>query len=544
MRNWVLSLVFLSLTWMCLDSGAQISKPNFQDPSGRWVGLYTAGHRRVFVVIRMKKENGKWVGTYNRPVLDWENDLDLRALTIHGNTINFELGESSSAIHVDTRWIANSLQGKVSSAGTRGKIILEPTATLSKDYMDTLAGDYETAAGDSYVIERENNYLCFLNRRTGRSGRLMPASETEFWSGPSLDIWYPQEFRFEFGRVGDGQPTQLKVSERGKQKIVADRKELYRKEEVAFRNAETKLSGTLRVPPGSQRRPAVVVLHGSNYQTRGGQYGSLAFVADQFARNGFVALSYDKRGTGKSGGKRDDDPELISGDAASAVRMLRGRPEVDPDRVGLWGISQGGIIEPLVAQKVDRLAFFINVSGAVVNTNEQEIQRTELELRADGFTQDDVEAAVHLQRVKFRYACKRDNWEEYEKVLKEAQGKAWLPDPYIGPPDSKDSTAWNFWQCGVEPGKYWESVHVPVLYIQGEFEANSSPRENLLRLEQAMKVAGNTRFEHKLIPGAEHSMFRAKNGGEKESPFLNTYVDGYFWLWTDWAKQKVAVKRQ
>jgi hypothetical protein len=330
MRNWVLSLVFLSLTWMCLDSGAQISKPNFQDPSGRWVGQYTAGHRRVFVVIRMKKENGKWVGTYNRPVLDWENDLDLRALTIHGNTINFELGESSSAIHVDTRWIANSLQGKVSSAGTRGKIILEPTATLSKDYMDTLAGDYETAAGDSYVIERENNYLCFLNRRTGRSGRLMPASETEFWSGPSLDIWYPQEFRFEFGQVGDGQSTQLKVSERGKQKIVADRKELYRKEEVAFRNAETKLSGTLRVPPGSQRRPAVVVLHGSNYQTRGGQYGSLAFVADQFARNGFVALSYDKRGTGKSGGKRDDDPELISGDAASAVRMLRGRPEVDP----------------------------------------------------------------------------------------------------------------------------------------------------------------------------------------------------------------------
>ncbi len=540
MRGKLISCVFLSLAIIILDSVAQNSKPSLGDPSGRWVGEYTTGSSRVFLVIRIKKENGKWTGLYNRPVLDWENQLDLGALTIQGSTISFDLADSSSKIHAEVHWSGNSLRGKISGAGGRGKIILEPSAALAKDYLDTLAGDYEVATGDAYVIERENTYLCFLNRRTGRSGRLIPASETEFWSGPTFDIYYPPEFRFEFLRGRNGHSTRLRVSERGKRKLLADRKMLYRAEEVDFQNGETKLSGTLRAAAGSERHPAVVILHGSNYQTRGGQYGALGFVADQFARNGFVALTYDKRGTGKSGGERDDDPELLSGDAAAAVRLLRAQPDVDIDRIGLWGISQGGIIEPIVAEKAGRLAFFINVSGAVVNTNEQEIQRTELELRADGFPAKDVEAAVRLQQVKFRYACKRDNWGEYETVLKEAEGKAWLPDPYIGPPDSKSSTAWDFWKCGVEPGKYWEDVRVPVLYIQGEFETNSSPRENLKRLQQAMQAAGNQHFEHKLMPGAEHSMFRATKGGEKEQTFLNTYVDGYFQLMTDWAKSQAG----
>jgi hypothetical protein len=105
---------------------------------------------------------------------------------------------------------------------------------------------------------------------------------------------------------------------------------------------------------------------------------------------------------------------------------------------------------------------FINVSGAVVNTNQQEIQRSELQLRADGFPANDVEAAVHLQQLKFRYACKRDDCDGYEAARIRAQGKPWLPDPYIGPPDSKNDAAWDFWKCGIEPGKYWEAVRAPV----------------------------------------------------------------------------------
>lgn len=505
------------------------------------MGEYSTTHGPVFLVVRLKKENEKWTGTYNRPVLDWEDAVDLPSLKVANNTVSFDLTEEAMPIHVDARWESGLLVGTVRGLQGEGKIVLRPTATLSKDYMDTLSGDYE-AEGESYVIERENNYLCFLNRGTGRTGRLMPISETTFWSGPAMDIWYPEKMTFEFIRGADGQSIHLRIRDQAQHDFVVESRVLFDKEEVEFENAGAKLFGTLRIPRTAIGRPAVVILHGSNYQTRGGQYAELAFVADQFARSGFVVLNYDKRGTGKSGGKREDDPDLISGDAASAVRLLRTRKEVDPKRIGLWGLSQGGIIEPLVSEKVEGLAFFINVSGAVVNTNDQEVQRTELELRADGFPEDDIKAAVHLQQVKFHYACKRDNWEEYEGTLKAAQGKKWLPDPYIGPPDSKTSTAWDFWKCGVDPGKSWETVHVPVFYIQGQFETNSDPKANLLLLEKSMRIAGNKRFKHTVIPGAEHAMFIAKKGGEKEGPFLNTYVQGYFALLTHWAGEQVNLK--
>ncbi len=528
---------------VCAASFSQpLDKPTVENPTGRWVGQYTSSGQPVFLVVRLKKENDKWQGTYNRPTLDWEDYADLRNLAVGGDKLSFDLQDPANPLQVELRGEKGSLFGTVKGTREDGKITLEPTATLPKDYLDTLAGDYE-AAGESYVIERENSFLCFLNRRTGQSGRLMPKTETEFWTGPTMDIWYPPTIWFEFVPGSDtSQPMQLRIREGTKRDFLSTRKDFYRTEEVEFENAGVKLSGTMRFPPGGKSHPAVVLLHGSNYQTRGAQYAALAFVADQFARNGFVVLNYDKRGTGKSGGERVDDPNLISGDGASAVRLLRTRKEVDPRRIGLWGISQGGIIEPLVAEKVEGLAFFINVSGAVVNTNQQEIQRTELQLRADGFSEDDIKAAVNLQEVKFRYACKRDNWDEYENTLKAAQGKQWLPDPYIGPPDSKTSHAWDFWSCGVDPGKSWETVHSPVLYLQGEFETYSKPGENLLRLQQAMQVAGNKKFEHKVLPGAEHSMFRAKNGGEKEDPFLNTYVDGYFGLMTSWAERQVGTR--
>jgi len=541
MRGRSLLLVISFAVVVCAASSPQqLDKPSIGNPAGRWVGQYTTATQPVFLVVRLTKDNERWQGTYNRPTLDWEDYADLRNLKVEGDKLSFDLQEAANPLHVDVGWEKDSLLGTVKGANAEGKIQLEPTGTLAKDHLDTLAGDYE-AAGESYVIERENSFLCFLNRRTGQSGRLMPKTETEFWTGPTMDIWYPPKLWFEFVRTGS-QPMQLKVRGGAKQDFVSTRNDLYSKEGVEFENAGAKLSGTLRIPPGTKPHPAVILLHGSNYQTRGAQYAALAFVADQFARNGFVVLNYDKRGTGKSGGERVDDPELISGDAASAVRLLRTRKEIDPKRIGLWGISQGGIIEPLVAEKVSGLAFFINVSGAVVNTNQQEIQRTELQLRADGFSEDDIKAAVHLQEVKFHYACKRDNWDEYESTLKAAQGKQWLPDPYIGPPDSKTSHAWDFWSCGVDPGKSWESVHVPVLYLQGEFETYSKPSENLLRLQQAMNVAGNRKFDHKVMPGAEHSMFRAKNGGEKEEPFLNTYVEGYFPLLTDWAQRQVGTR--
>lgn len=73
------------------------------------------------------------------------------------------------------------------------------------------------------------------------------------------------------------------------------------------------------------------MLAGSNAQSRYGQDCILGFNADFLARLGFAVLSYDKRGTGKSTGEREDIG--LDGDALAGIEMLRQRKDIDPKRI-------------------------------------------------------------------------------------------------------------------------------------------------------------------------------------------------------------------
>src|SRR5262249_4767204 len=340
---------------------------------------------------------------------------DLQSLTINGDACRFVIGDADSALTVHAKIAASVLHGTVRAKDVIGDLDLFQLADLSHDYLDTLAGDYELPGGELLVFAREHIYLCYLDHRTGRTGRMMPEDATRFWAGPSLEVRYPKMVRFQFFKDATGKVTGVEMAEEGRAKVRGRRAQHYREGEVHFPNGAVVLAGSLKLPQMTKPCAAVVLLAGSNYQPRGGQNGLVGFVGDQFARHGFVVLAYDKRGTGKSGGERDDNYDLLSGDGASAVGWLRGRREGDPERIGVWGIREGGGLAPIVAQKAGNIAFLINVSGSIINSNEQEIQRKELTLRADGFSEKDIADAVHLQQLKFRYACQRDNWNEYQE---------------------------------------------------------------------------------------------------------------------------------
>ena len=309
---------------------------------------------------------------------------------------------------------------------------------------------------------------------------------------------------------------------------------------MRIQSADVVLAGTVRVPPGPARRPAVLIIQGSNQQVRGGQWGFNGFVADAFARAGFVVLNYDKRGVGDSTGTWDDHYDHLTDDAAAAVRWLRAQLEVDPDRVGAWGISQGGQLLPIVDRKVGGLSFLINQSGSVVNNSQQEIERVELQLRADGFSAADVRAAVAFQRRKFDYACTRKDWEGYIAQYELNKDKPWMPDPYIGPPSTREDSAWEFWKCGEEPWKFWETVTAPVLTVFGQHETYFDAAVNEAALRKALRVAKNGKLEVRILPGANHNTLVAKTGGDREMSSLDRYVPGYFGLVTRWASKVVA----
>jgi dipeptidyl aminopeptidase/acylaminoacyl peptidase len=114
---------------------------------------------------------------------------------------------------------------------------------------------------------------------------------------------------------------------------------------VVITNEGQQMVGQLHRPgAGAGPHPAVLFLHG---YTGNKQEPHRLFVqtARRLAANGVVALRFDFRGSGDSEGEFVET--TLSGqcsDARAALAWLRERPEVDASRVGLVGMSLGGLI--------------------------------------------------------------------------------------------------------------------------------------------------------------------------------------------------------
>lgn len=113
-------------------------------------------------------------------------------------------------------------------------------------------------------------------------------------------------------------------------------------EDVRFDSDGAPCAGTLFRPEGVGLvgRPVVVIAHGFG----GLRVRRLDAYARRFAEAGYLALTFDYRGFGDSGGGPRGllDLRRQHADYAAAVAFARRLPQADPDRVVLWGTSLSG----------------------------------------------------------------------------------------------------------------------------------------------------------------------------------------------------------
>lgn len=118
---------------------------------------------------------------------------------------------------------------------------------------------------------------------------------------------------------------------------------------VNFFSEGTTMEGDLFLPSdlkSGERRPAVVLCHGFT----GVRSMILGDYAKVFAGAGFVALTFDYRGYGGSEGpRRRLIPLEQIDDIRNAISFVETLPEIDPERIGLWGTSYGGANAPYAA---------------------------------------------------------------------------------------------------------------------------------------------------------------------------------------------------
>jgi uncharacterized protein len=282
-------------------------------------------------------------------------------------------------------------------------------------------------------------------------------------------------------------------------------------EPVKFLSGDARLAGTLFLPAQPGKHPAIVLFHGSGPQERDSAR------AEWFAGWGIAALAYDKRGVGKSTGdfQKIPFPDLVE-DGLAGIAFLKARSDIDPKRIGVWGLSQGGWLGPLAASRSTDVAFVIAVSGPDVTPGEQMIFYYASELRDKGWSDRDVEEASALRRLIWNYLATGAGFEQAKSEIEQARAKRWYPalraqrdDPIGSFEHAKTERNFNWFktEMNYNPVATLRKLKVPALFLFGADDQLVPAPKSAEIIRQTLTESGHHDFTIKIFPGADHGLY-------------------------------------
>ncbi len=126
----------------------------------------------------------------------------------------------------------------------------------------------------------------------------------------------------------------------------------------------------------------------------------LGQLAGALADAGFLAVRYDKRGYGQSGGRAESATLTdFAEDARGVVRWLANRKDIDPRRIAVVGHSEGAWVALLAAASKDRrIAAVVTIAAPSTTGAEVVLEQQQLALDPAERTPDDRAAKVALQK--------------------------------------------------------------------------------------------------------------------------------------------------
>ncbi len=145
-------------------------------------------------------------------------------------------------------------------------------------------------------------------------------------------------------------------------------------ERVQIESNGVALVGDIYVPRGITRPVAAATFLGPFCYVR---EQSPSYYAARLAESGSVALAFDCRGHGESGGalRRYENPTMKAEDAKAVLDFLARRPEVDKDKLFAVGICQGASPMMKVASEHPRVRGVATVAGAFLRGGTWRVDR-------------------------------------------------------------------------------------------------------------------------------------------------------------------------
>lgn len=275
------------------------------------------------------------------------------------------------------------------------------------------------------------------------------------------------------------------------------------REEKVFHSASTALRGTLYLPQGRKNLGLVVVAHGASKPLR--DQALYRHLTQMLPPLGMAVFVYDRRGSGQSGGDlQKSDYALLADDAIAAAQMLKADVRIDPRRIGIWGLSQGGWLSLLAVSRSPVFSFAVSISAPLVSPDVQMSFASANILRVNGYSEAEVAQAVAARKAVDDYLRGSGEREAVQRVLDAASAKPWFKLIYMD--EKLEDRATSRWRKEIEhdPLKTLDGVKVPALVLFGAADPWVPVATSVERLKAV--TAQRRNFDIAVIAGADHSM--------------------------------------
>lgn len=300
----------------------------------------------------------------------------------------------------------------------------------------------------------------------------------------------------------------------------------YRSEDVTYINDGLQYGGTLTIPQGKGRFPAVLLITGSGQQDRDetilGQK-PFAVIADALTRDGFIVLRVDDRGIGNSTGDfaTSTTADFVK-DVNASVNYLISRPEVNDKKIGLLGHSEGAMIAPVVASQRKDIDFIVLLAAPGVKIIDLMAEQNAAVLKSTGLDSSLVETFKPVyKQIATIVETSPDTSTARQNILQYLNNWYSKTDPatlsalgFKSENEAREygdellkvfSSPWFKYFLQFDPHPYLTKLKkVKVLALNGSRDIQVIAKQNLPAVKSALEQGETKNFEVKELPGLNH----------------------------------------
>jgi uncharacterized protein len=317
------------------------------------------------------------------------------------------------------------------------------------------------------------------------------------------------------------------------------------------------LVGIIDSPTDKQPISLIILVPGDGQTNL--NFGLLKDLRSHFTQMGLICCVWDKAGCGKSEGKYDDQQTVqnSANEFITAIRKLKGLDIAGSKNIGLWGISRGGWIAPLIIEKERSIAFWISVSG--VDGEDNNTYLLEKNLIIQGRPEDSVKLLISEYKAGNRLFWQSGSFEDYvrstknlykDPLFRKLHGSQYSKEEYYKDQnEAMKKYKFDNETASITIVPYFaetlDKIECPVLAIFGEKDSQVDWQKTLTFYKQTIGKNPKSNLTIKTFPNCGHPLMKCKTCGiDFEDLKLFNYqpCDGYYEYMGKWLSEHNFIK--